>query len=65
MSAHKRNLDQIKNEGKPVIRFNREVQLFTRDGVAITYEKAKAHWDAIDSDWSMGAYNEMAKWITQ
>lgn len=60
MSAHKKNRDQFANEDKPIIRFNREVKLFTRDGIAITDEQAVFHWDETDSDWTMGAYDEMA-----
>jgi hypothetical protein len=62
-----KNRHQIANEGKPVIRYVENVKVFTRStpsepcGVAITDDQARNHWDALDSDWTMGAYNEMAR----
>lgn len=67
MKTKSKNKDQFTNEGKPVIRFVSEVQLFTRStpkeptGIAITDEQARRHWDALDSDWTTGAYQEMAR----
>lgn len=45
-------------EGKPEIRFKDGAWLL--DGHAITEAAARERWDAVDSDWTQGAYREMA-----
>jgi hypothetical protein len=50
---------------KPIIRFAREVGIFIKDGVALTYPKAKEHWDSQDAEWSMGAYQEMSRRVME
>lgn len=67
MKTKSKNKSQFDNEGKPVIRYVENVKLFTRStkkepsGIAISDEQARKHWSALDSDWTMGAYNEMAR----
>ncbi len=57
------NTHPFANEGKPVIRYNHDTEIFTRNGVFITDAKAREHWDQLDSDWSFGAHTEMTKRI--
>jgi hypothetical protein len=44
---------------KPEISYDRENRQFQQDGKPITLEQAITRWDAIDSDWTQGAYRMM------
>jgi hypothetical protein len=46
---------------KPEISFNRDTEQFEQDRKPITNEQARERWDSIDSDWTVGAFNKMAK----
>lgn len=46
---------------KPVIRYNTERRCFVKNGEDISFEEAKARWEAVDSDWSQGAFRVMTE----
>lgn len=46
---------------KPIIRYIREVELFTADGDFITEEKAREIWEAATGDWTQAAFQEMSR----
>lgn len=46
---------------KPIIRYIREVELFTANGDFITDDKAREIWDNGTGDWSQGAHQEMSR----
>lgn len=49
----------MKRPQKPEISYDHANQQCLRDGNPITFEEARAHWEAIDADWTMGAHAKM------
>ena len=45
----------------PQISYDRERDEFVKDGKPIAFEEAREHWMAVNADWTMGAFKEMAE----
>lgn len=46
---------------KPEVSYDRVSETFICDRKPITEDEARSHWNAIDADWTIGAYNEMMR----
>ena len=49
-----------KTTKRPQIGWNTDLGQFTKDNILIDSFEARQRWDATDSDWTSGAYTEMA-----
>lgn len=52
-------------KSKPEISYDRETKCFRQDGKPITDDQALERWEAIDSDWTMGAFDEMTERVLE
>lgn len=50
---------KLERPEKPEISFDRVGHTFLRDENPISESEARAHWDAIDADWTVGAFERM------
>lgn len=46
---------------KPELSYNHKDDTFERDNERIVLEQAKQHWNNLDADWTVGAYNKMCE----